>query len=73
MSTYGRFVTFTTQPGKADDLVALLVQASAMTLLLENCRQYTVSKDVNEPNYIHIFEVWDSKADADHSLDNPEA
>ncbi len=73
MNKYGRFVTFKTQPGKADELADILAHASAATLQLESCQQYSISKNTDEPDCIHVFEIWDSKDEADTSLDNPEA
>lgn len=70
---YGLFTTFRTQPGKADDFLGLLARASAAMGTNEHCQSYVVSKDSAERDCVRVFEVWDSKAAHDDSLQDPRA
>lgn len=71
MNRYGQFTTFRTQPGKGDELINLLLRASAAMRALEHCQLYVVSKDRGKQDCVRVFEVWDSKAAHDDSLHDP--
>jgi quinol monooxygenase YgiN len=69
MHKYGLFGRLKAQPGKADELVSILLQASNLVSTAKGCHLYLVSKDTQGHDCIRITEVWDSKEDHDHSLD----
>jgi quinol monooxygenase YgiN len=67
-NTYGRFGKFTARPGKADELLTILLNAAGAVSKAQGCRMYIVSRDVNDGNIIWVFEVWDSPEDHQNSL-----
>jgi quinol monooxygenase YgiN len=73
MSTYGQFTTFNTRPGKADDLISLILRASDAMSSQDTCRLYAVGHDDHDPDSVRVFEIWESKADHDGSLHDPRA
>jgi quinol monooxygenase YgiN len=56
------------QADHADELAAILVQASKLVSIAKGCHLYLVSKDVLDQNCIWVTEVWDTKEDHDNSL-----
>jgi quinol monooxygenase YgiN len=73
MGMYAQFTTFRTQPGKADELISLLKQASEGMQSHEACRLYVVGQEDHEPDSVRVFEIWDSKAEHSNSLHDPRA
>lgn len=68
MSQYGFFAKFETQPGKRDELVAILSQAAALVGSVKGFQQYLVYKDLKNESCVCVTEIWDTKADHDNSL-----
>jgi quinol monooxygenase YgiN len=68
---FGLIGKFTAQPGKRDDLVAILVQAAADLRANPACIAYIVGTS-DEPDAIWVSEVWTDKAAHAASLDPPE-
>ena len=58
----------TAKAGHADELAAILLQASQLVSTAKGCGLYVVGKDKNEANSIFVTEIWDSKEDHDNSL-----
>lgn len=58
---FGLIGKFTAQPGKRDDLVAILVQAADELRANAGCIQYVVGT-TDEPDAIWVSEVWTDKA-----------
>jgi quinol monooxygenase YgiN len=54
--------------GKRDELMAILLEASAN---MPGCLSYIVASDASDANAIWITEVWDSKASHEASLALP--
>ena len=54
---YGMLGRMKAQPGKRDDLLALLLESSGG---MPGCLSYIVAKDAKDPDAIWITEVWDS-------------
>ncbi len=54
--------------GHHEELENLLLKASSVVSKTKGCRLYVIGRDKAEPNAVHITEIWDSKADHDHSL-----
>ena len=58
----------TSQSGKRDALVEILLRASNVVAQLPGCRTYIVNEDVFDKTCVWIFEVWDDKEAHDMSL-----
>jgi quinol monooxygenase YgiN len=71
MKKYSAFNTFYTQPGKADELVSILLQAATEMSHVAGSELYIVNKDSNQADCVRVFEIWTSKADHDISLQDP--
>lgn len=63
--------TIGTQPGRRDDLVALLTRRND-TLRELGCRLYEVGTSDAEPDTVFVVELWDSAADHAASLHHPD-
>jgi quinol monooxygenase YgiN len=62
----------TAHPGKRDELVALLLEASTSLDHMEGCELYIINESVDDPDAIWVTELWrDAEAHAD-SLKNEE-
>lgn len=68
---YGMFGKFTAQPGKRDDLIAVLLQAADALRANEGCLHYVVGT-TDEPDAIWVTEAWTDKAAHDASLEPEE-
>jgi quinol monooxygenase YgiN len=66
---YGMLGRMTAQPGKRDELLALLLESSGR---MPGCLSYIVAKDLKDPDAIWITEAWDSKEHHDASLKLPQ-
>ena len=55
-------------PGKGNELIFILNQASEVVTKEFNCLLYMVSQSEDDPNSIWITEVWNSKIEHDVSL-----
>ena len=69
--TYGRLGKFTAQPGRRDELVAVLWQAADALNGDPGCLHYVVATS-DEPDAIWVWEAWTDKAAHDASLEPPE-
>lgn len=67
---YGYSGTMRTQPGRRDDVVALLVR-DVDELRPAGCRVYAVATNDDEPDLIYVYELWESKAHHAGSLQLP--
>jgi quinol monooxygenase YgiN len=67
---YGYSGTMRTQPGRRDDVVALLLR-DVDELRPAGCRVYAVATNDDEPDLVYVYEVWDSKAHHADSLQLP--
>ena len=68
---YGYTATMRTKPGHRDDVTAILL-SGADGLRAAGCQLYVVSVSSDDPDLIHVNEVWDSKEQHDASLRLPE-
>jgi quinol monooxygenase YgiN len=66
---YGMLGRMKAQPGKRDELLALLLESSGG---MPGCLSYIVAKDLKDPDAIWITEAWDSKEHHDASLKLPQ-
>ncbi|MPY31820.1 antibiotic biosynthesis monooxygenase [Streptomyces adustus] len=69
---YGYLGSMKTEPGKRDDVVAILLSGAASLPEL-GCRSYVVCLAADDPDTIVVTEVWESKEQHDASLRLPEA
>lgn len=65
---YGLIGKVIAAPGRRDELMAILVEASAG---MPGCLSYVVAKDPAEPDAFWVTEVWAAKADHTASLQLP--
>jgi quinol monooxygenase YgiN len=64
----GRYVRFTAQPGRGDELAALMTEVARSQAGAAGCRLYVANRDTSDPATVWITELWDSQADVDASL-----
>ena len=69
--TYGRFGRLTAQPGRRDELVAVLCRAAEVLDRDPGCLHYVVGTAA-EPDAVWVWEAWTDKAAHDASLEPPE-
>ncbi|KKC26512.1 antibiotic biosynthesis monooxygenase [Sphingomonas sp. SRS2] len=65
---YGLMGRMIAQPGKRDELIAILLEG---TDTMPGCLSYVVAKDAKDDNAIWVTEVWDSKDSHAASLKLP--
>jgi quinol monooxygenase YgiN len=65
---YGLIGKFTAQEGKREDLIAVLVTASAR---LPGCLSYIVARDPGDASTLWVTEVWDNRQSHEASLKLP--
>ncbi len=65
---YGLIGSFTAQPGKRDELVALMTAAVGD---MPGCLSYVVGTDRKDPDKLWITEVWDTAESHKASLQIP--
>lgn len=68
--TYGYFGTMRTQPGKREEVIAILLRGTD-GLRSHGCLAYVVGA-TEDPDVIGISELWESKEAHDASLQLPE-
>jgi len=61
---------FTTQAGKREALVEVLLRASNIVSQFFECRVYVVNEDIADETCVWVFEIWDDKESHDMSLKN---
>jgi quinol monooxygenase YgiN len=73
--TYGFTSTMTAQPGRGDDLIALLLSglADGNPATSEYCLVYLVSRSATNPDVAHIVEGWTSEEDHHRVFATPAA
>jgi quinol monooxygenase YgiN len=72
MSKYGYFGQLKAKPGKADELIQILLTAAKDPQSMKGCHHYIVGKDVADENTIWISELWESKEAHGESLKHEE-
>ena len=66
--TYGLLGSMTAQPGRGEDLVAILLRAAQLLERNPECLHYVVSTS-GEPDVVWVSEVWTDQAAHDASLE----
>jgi quinol monooxygenase YgiN/quercetin dioxygenase-like cupin family protein len=69
VSGVGRYVKFTAQPGRGDELAKLLLGAADSLRDTPGCELYLVNRSVAEPDEIWVTEVWLDQGSLDASLE----
>jgi quinol monooxygenase YgiN len=65
---YGLIGKMTVEPGKRDELVAVLLDGVSG---MPGCLSYIVAHDATDPDGIWVTEVWESEAEHSASLELP--
>jgi quinol monooxygenase YgiN len=65
----GRHVRFTAQPGRGDELAALMTQVARSLAGTPGCRVYIASRDADDPDTTWMTELWQAQADVDAALE----
>jgi quinol monooxygenase YgiN len=72
MSKFGLYGKIITQPGRRDELVAILLEAAAGMPEVPGCDLYIINLSPSEPDAIWVTEVWESREDHAASLSRAE-
>ena len=68
---FGMHGSFKAQPGRGDELAAILLEAAAGLRGDERCLLYIVSRDLNQPDMVWVTEAWTDREAHDASLRAP--
>ena len=71
MEKYALHGHFNAKEGTREQLVDILMKASELMQGAAGCHLYVVSVDPQQASTVWVTEIWDSKADHDHSLNLP--
>lgn len=69
MSGVGRYVKFTAQPGRGDELAELLLRAADSLRDTAGCELYVINRSKQDPDQIWVTELWLDQEALDASLD----
>lgn len=69
MTGVGRYVKFTAQPGRGDQLAELLLRAADSLRELAGCELYVINRSASEPDVVWVTELWLSQDALDASLE----
>ncbi len=70
--TYGYIGSMKAQPGRRDEVVAILLEA-AQAVPAAGCLSYVVCTDAQDADVVWVSETWPSKQQHDDSLQLPAA
>jgi quinol monooxygenase YgiN/quercetin dioxygenase-like cupin family protein len=65
----GRYVKFTAQPGRGDDVAEQLLAAAESLRETAGCELYVINRAASEPDVIWVTELWLSQEALDASLE----
>jgi quinol monooxygenase YgiN/quercetin dioxygenase-like cupin family protein len=65
----GRYVKFTAQPGRGDELARLLQRAAQSLSATDGCELYVVNRAKTDPDVVWVTELWLDQAALDASLE----
>ena len=63
--------TFTTAPGERERVLDLVSDVVTATRREQGCREYVFSPDVDDPDLIRLYELWDGQDELDAHLKTP--
>jgi quinol monooxygenase YgiN/mannose-6-phosphate isomerase-like protein (cupin superfamily) len=69
VSGVGRYMKFTAQPGRGDELAELLLSAADSLRDTPGCELYVINRAKDQPDQIWVTEQWMSQEALDASLD----
>ena len=69
MAGVGRYMKFTAQPGRGDDLADRLLQAAASLRDTPGCELYVINRVPEEPDVVWVTELWLSQDALEASLE----
>ena len=69
MSGVGRYMKFTAQPGRGDELAEHLLRAADALRDLAGCELYLVNRATGQPDEVWVTELWLSQEALDASLE----
>jgi quinol monooxygenase YgiN/mannose-6-phosphate isomerase-like protein (cupin superfamily) len=69
MAGVGRYMKFTAQPGRADELADKLLGAAASLENTAGCELYVINRDTADPDVVWVTEQWLSQEALDASLE----
>ena len=69
MSGVGRYVKFTAQPGRGDEVAELLLGAADSLRDVAGCELYLINRAASEPDVVWVTELWLSQEALDASLE----
>ena len=69
MSGVGRYVKFTAQPGRGDEVAQLLLRATDSLRDVPGCELYVINRSRSEPDVVWVTELWLSQEALDASLE----
>ena len=69
MSGVGRYVKFTAQAGRGDEVAQLLLRAAGSLRDTAGCELYVVNRSPSEPDVVWVTELWLSQEALDASLE----
>jgi quinol monooxygenase YgiN len=58
---FGMFGKLTARPGRRDDLLSILLEASSGVAQIDGCHLYVVNTSPDDPDSVWIYEVWDNQ------------
>lgn len=70
MRRFGLAGSFRSQPGQADALADLLLEAARALDAHAECEMYVVSRSADDPDAVWVTEVWASRAAHQASLED---
>jgi quinol monooxygenase YgiN/mannose-6-phosphate isomerase-like protein (cupin superfamily) len=68
VSGVGRYVKFTAQPGRGDELAELLLRAADSLRDTPGCELYVINRSKADPDQVWVTELWLSQEALDDSL-----
>ena len=69
MSGVGRYVKFTAQPGRGDELATLLLRAADSLRDVAGCELYVINRAEADPDVVWVTELWLDQESLDASLE----
>jgi quinol monooxygenase YgiN len=70
---YGMHGRIVAQPGRGDELAAVLLEAAAGLEGNPDCLLYVVSRAADDPDSVWVTEAWTDRTAHDASLEDPRA
>jgi quinol monooxygenase YgiN/mannose-6-phosphate isomerase-like protein (cupin superfamily) len=69
MSGVGRYVKFTAQPGRGDEVAVSLLRAADSLRDTAGCELYVINRSSSEPDVVWVTELWLSQEALDASIE----